>query len=52
MVLDHMTWIAAVSLSSMIVCVGVSLVAGVYGYYGALLWTAIAIAYFEVSCIT
>ena len=38
-----------VIISSMILCVGASLVAGVYGYYIALIWTAVAIAYFEVS---
>ena len=38
-----------VIISSMILCVGASLVAGVYGYYITLIWTAVAIAYFEVS---
>lgn len=38
-----------VIVSSMILCVGASLVAGVYGYYITLIWTAVAIAYFEVS---
>ena len=38
-----------VIISSMILCVGASLVTGVYGYYITLIWTAVAIAYFEVS---
>ena len=38
----------ATTFLSMIVSVGVSLLAGQYSYYATLIWTAIAIAYFEV----
>ena len=37
------------SSGSMIVSVGLSLVAGTYVYYSALLYTALAIAYFMVT---